>query len=142
MGWFDKLKEDVNADQQQSEAGVQASLQPGDTSTPADTFRNKAISTLGMPNEWQTTVADQKRQDAQPKPVTANGALATLAAPPELEAVGAAEGLAPGLKALAQQIQANPNMPLEVMGGMNLQKFQKLRDALGHVGPIIMKGMK
>jgi len=141
MSWFDQLQDDLDKDKQQREAGVQASLQPGDTTTPAPTLRNTAIGAFGLPSQWQNTIADEKRLAAQPQPVASRGA-AALAAPPELEAIGAAEGLAPGLEALAARIQSNPNMPLEVAGPMNMERFQKLRDILGHVGPIIMKGTK
>ena len=146
-GKLGQLKQRVQDEQDQRNAAAQATIQPGDTSTPADSFRNQMIGGLGLPQDWQTTVAQQKMQAAQPQPIEAKMTTPVeLGAAPEAEAgelaAQGAEKLAPQLKSWAQQMMGNPNAAIEVSGPINMNSFQKLRDALGHVGPVIMKGAK
>lgn len=137
---WQRLQDNLQKDEDDRDAQYQGSLQPGDTSTPADTWGNKIKSAVGAPDSWQQTIADQKYNAVQPKPVEAGmPAYANPAAAEEGIAQGASK-LTPELEALANQIKGNPNMPLQVSGAMDMGRFQKLRDMLGHVGPIIMKG--
>lgn len=143
-----QMKQQLADQEAQRNAKTEASITPEDQTTYADNFRNKAINTLGMPENWQNTVADEKRYEAAPKPVEAlnNPVLQMAVGGPQVRAgkmaVQGAEALAPGLKAIAQRMMSNPKGAIEVAGPMNMSSFQKLRDALGHVGPIIMKGGK
>lgn len=139
MSWLDKLKNDIEKDK--AERVARANVQPGDEVAPADTLRNKAIDFVGLPQDWRTTIAQEKLRAVQPEPIAAKGP-AALAAPPEVEAVGAAAELTPALRALAAQMKSNPKMPLQVTNSFNMSNFQKLRDILGHVGPVIIKGGK
>lgn len=152
MGWGDdlsdrwgQLQQKIQDDKDQREQQYQSSLQPGDETAPADTFGNTVQNTLGLPDSWRQTIAQQKHQAVQPQSVEAgSGALVEMGAAPEAEAgelaVQGAEKLTPELKAWAQKMMGNPNAPVQVNGPINMNSFQKLRDALGHVGPVIMKG--
>lgn len=141
---WQRLQTNLQKDQDDRENQYQASLQPGDESAPADTWANKIKSAVGAPDSWQQTIADQKHNAVQPKPIEAGMPAYANPAAAEEEvgnlAVQGAQKLAPELEGLANQIRGNPNMPLQVSGAMDMGRFQKLRDMLGHVGPIIMKG--
>lgn len=140
-----QMKQQIQDEKDKREAQYQASLQPGDETTPADTFGNKIQNTLGLPDNWRQTIADQKHQAVQPQAIEAgSNAIVDMGAGPEAEgaelAAQGAEKLAPQLKQWAQKMMSNPRAPIEVNGAVNMNSFQKLRDALGHVGPVIMKG--
>lgn len=148
MGLYDSwqnLKQQLEDEKTKRDASTEASITPEERSQPADTFRNQMIGGLGLPNNWQNTVADEKRLAAQPQPVEARSPILEMSAGPEVEgaelAMQGAQKLAPELQQWAQMISKNPNAPIEVAGPIN-SRFQKLRDALGHVGPIVFKGSK
>lgn len=141
-----QMKQNLQEDEDKRQQGYQSSLQPGDETTPADTFGNTIQNTFGLPDSWRQTVANQKYKESQPQPVEARSAVLEASAGPEAEAgelaAQGAEKLAPQLKSWAQKMMGNPNAPIEVAGPVDMNSFQKLRDALGHVGPVIMKGGK
>jgi hypothetical protein len=147
MGLYDswqQLNQNLQKDQDDRDIKYQQSLQPGDETKPADTWQNNIQNTIGLPDSWQQTVAQQKYNAVQPKPVEA--VVSPSISGPEQEganlAAQGAQKLAPELEALANQVRGNPNMPLQVSGAMDMGRFQKLRDLLGHTGPVIVKGAK
>lgn len=144
MDWFQQLKDARDKDQAERQAQYQGLLQPGDETKPADTFGNTVQNTLGLPESWRQTVAQEKQRAVQPQPLESK--VSPLVAGPEEEgaqlAAQSVEGLGPKLNAIIQNIRSNPNAPLEVSGPINMSRFQKLRDALGHTGRIVVKDVK
>lgn len=153
MGLADQwkeMKEKLEADKAEREAAVEATISPEDKVTAADNFRNSIIGTLGMPEDWKNTVADEKRLAGRPQPIEANGGFLSTAmsgpgqgakvlkmGPALLES--AAMKAYPEFAQYAAQMARNAKAPV-VFKGPVPSSFQKLRDFLGHTGPVILKG--
>lgn len=111
-------------------------VRPEDENTYPASPRNYIAEQIGLTGApWQMSRADEKRYN-QGLPEMMGTAMGRLSVAP----ASAAEAVSPELMQWARMMKQTPRAPIEVSGPINMQSFQKLRDMLGHTGPIIMKG--